>query len=272
MPRPVGSADALLLAQLGTREKAKQQRVAIITADAVDAQRLQDEMAFFAPDLRCVLFPDWETLPYDSFSPHQDLISERLATLWRISQGDADVVLIPATTALYRLAPPAFLAGYTFHFKVKQALDEAKLKSQLTLAGYTHVTQVVSPGEYAVRGGLIDLFPMGSLVPYRVDLFDNEIDSIRTSTPTANAASTPCPKCACCQAGSSRWTMPRVRCFATVGAKCSMAIRPRAASTKTLATAWPPPVLSTTCLCSLKKPPRCLTTLALRPLWCCMAT
>ena len=90
MPRPVGSADALLLAQLGTREKAKQQRVAIITADAVDAQRLQDEMAFFAPDLRCVLFPDWETLPYDSFSPHQDLISERLATLWRISQGDAD--------------------------------------------------------------------------------------------------------------------------------------------------------------------------------------
>jgi len=84
----------LLLAQLGAREKAKQQRVAIITADAVDAQRLQDEMAFFAPDLRCVLFPDWETLPYDSFSPHQDLISERLATLWRISQGDADVVFV----------------------------------------------------------------------------------------------------------------------------------------------------------------------------------
>ncbi len=194
MPRPVGSADALLLAQLGTREKAKQQRVAIITADAVDAQRLQDEMAFFAPDLRCVLFPDWETLPYDSFSPHQDLISERLATLWRISQGDADVVLIPATTALYRLAPPAFLAGYTFHFKVKQALDEAKLKSQLTLAGYTHVTQVVSPGEYAVRGGLIDLFPMGSLVPYRVDLFDNEIDSIRTFDPDSQRSLYPVPE------------------------------------------------------------------------------
>jgi transcription-repair coupling factor (superfamily II helicase) len=194
MPRPIGSADALLLAQLGTREKAKQQRVAIITADAVDAQRLQDEMAFFAPDLRCVLFPDWETLPYDSFSPHQDLISERLATLWRISQGDADVVLIPATTALYRLAPPAFLAGYTFHFKVKQALDEAKLKSQLTLAGYTHVTQVVSPGEYAVRGGLIDLFPMGSLVPYRVDLFDNEIDSIRTFDPDSQRSLYPVPE------------------------------------------------------------------------------
>ncbi len=183
MPRPLGSADALLLAQLSAKEKTNQQRVAIITANASDAQRLQDEMAFFAPDLRCVLFPDWETLPYDSFSPHQDLISERLASLWRISQGEADVVLIPATTALYRLAPPAFLAGYTFHFKVRQALDESKLKAQLTLAGYSHVTQVVSPGEYAVRGGLIDLFPMGSLVPYRVDLFDNEIDSIRTFDP-----------------------------------------------------------------------------------------
>ncbi|MDO8441561.1 MAG: transcription-repair coupling factor, partial [Polaromonas sp.] len=151
------------------------------------AQRLQGEIAFFAPDLRCALFPDWETLPYDTFSPHQDLISERLATLWRISQRSkdtgADVVIVPATTALYRLGPPSFLAGYTFHFKVKQKLDEAKLKSQLTLAGYSHVTQVVSPGEYAVRGGLIDLFPMGSAVPYRVDLFDDEIDSIRTFDP-----------------------------------------------------------------------------------------
>ena len=183
LPRPVGSADALLLAQLAAQEAATQRCVAVFTADATDAQRLLDELAFFAPRLRAVLFPDWETLPYDSFSPHQDLISERLATLWDILQHQADVVLVPATTALYRLAPPAFLAAYTFAFKVKQSLDEAKLKGQLTLAGYTHVTQVVSPGEYAVRGGLIDLFPMGSLVPYRIDLFDDEIDSIRTFDP-----------------------------------------------------------------------------------------
>jgi transcription-repair coupling factor (superfamily II helicase) len=144
------------------------------------------------------LFPDWETLPYDTFSPHQDLISERLATLWRIfghgGQRDADVVIIPATTALYRLAPPAFLAAYTFEFKVKQRLNEAQLKSQLTLAGYQHVTQVVSPGEYAVRGGLIDLFPMGSLVPYRVDLFDDEIDSIRTFDPDSQRSLYPVPE------------------------------------------------------------------------------
>ena len=202
LPRPSGSADALLLAQLAQRDKAQGRLTAIVTSDASDAQRLIDEMGFFAPELRIALFPDWETLPYDSFSPHQDLISERLATLWRIhtrgqaqhSEGSADVVLVPATTALYRLAPPAFLAGYTFHFKVKQNLDEAKLKSQLTLAGYQHVTQVVSPGEYAVRGGLIDLFPMGSLVPFRVDLFDDEIDSIRTFDPDSQRSLYPVPE------------------------------------------------------------------------------
>ena len=198
LPRPTGSADALLLAQLAEREKNAGKLTAIVTADATDAQRLIDEMAFFAPELRCVLFPDWETLPYDSFSPHQDLISERLATLWRISQRDkatgADVVIVPATTALYRLAPPSFLAGYTFHFKLKQKLDEAKFKAQLTLAGYSHVTQVVSPGEYAVRGSLIDLFPMGSTVPYRVDLFDDEIDSIRTFDPDSQRSLYPVPE------------------------------------------------------------------------------
>jgi transcription-repair coupling factor (superfamily II helicase) len=202
LPRPTGAADALLLAQLAQRDKAQGRLTAIVTADATDAQRLIEEIAFFAPDIRCALFPDWETLPYDSFSPHQDLISERLATLWRIhsrgqaqhSEGSADVVLVPATTALYRLAPPAFLAGYTFHFKVKQQLDEARLKAQLTLAGYQHVTQVVSPGEYAVRGGLIDLFPMGSLVPYRVDLFDDEIDSIRTFDPDSQRSLYPVPE------------------------------------------------------------------------------
>ena len=198
LPRPAGAADALLLARLARREKDAGRPTAIVTADATDAQRLLDEMAFFAPELRCALFPDWETLPYDSFSPHQDLISERLATLWRIQQHDketgADVVLVPATTALYRLAPPSFLAGYTFHFKVKQKLDEAKLKGQLTLAGYNHVTQVVSPGEYAVRGGLIDLFPMGSPVPYRVDLFDDEIDSIRTFDPDSQRSLYPVPE------------------------------------------------------------------------------
>lgn len=194
LPRPPGSADALLLARLAQRELQEGRLSAIVTADANDAQRLLEEIAFFAPQLRCALFPDWETLPYDTFSPHQDLISERLATLWRILQREADVVLVPASTALYRLAPPAFLAGYTFQFRVQQKLDEAKLKAQLTLAGYNHVTQVVSPGEYAVRGGLIDLFPMGSAVPFRVDLFDDEVDSIRTFDPDTQRSLYPVPE------------------------------------------------------------------------------
>ena len=198
VPRPVGSADALLLARLAERQVAARQKLAIIAAEPADVQRLQDELLFFAPTLRVAVFPDWETLPYDTFSPHQDLISERLATLWRLYRSDGqdgvDVVLLPATTALARLAPPSFMAAYTFQFKQKQKLDEAALKSQLTLAGYQHVSQVVSPGEYAVRGGLIDLFPMGSTVPYRVDLFGDEIDSIRTFDPDSQRSLYPVPE------------------------------------------------------------------------------
>jgi transcription-repair coupling factor (superfamily II helicase) len=194
LPRPPGSADALLLARFAGKQRARGATLAVFTAEPADAQRLADEIAFFAPSLRSAVFPDWETLPYDSFSPHEDLISERLATLWRIGRGEVDVVLMPATTALVRLAPPSFIAGYTFHFTAKQRLDEAALKAQLTLAGYTHVSQVVSPGEYAVRGGLIDLFPMGSAVPYRVDLFGDEIDSIRTFDPDTQRSLYPVPE------------------------------------------------------------------------------
>ncbi len=198
LPRPTGSADALLLARFAQAQAAQKKLTAIVTAEPADTQRLEGELAFFAPGLRVAVFPDWETLPYDTFSPHQDLISERLATLWRLLQhsgpGEVDVVLMPASTALVRLAPPSFMAGYTFHFKQKEKLNEAALKSQLTLAGYSHVTQVVSPGEYAVRGGLIDLFPMGSLVPYRVDLFGDEVDSIRTFDPDTQRSLYPVPE------------------------------------------------------------------------------
>src|SRR5262245_25884097 len=193
-PLPPGSADALLLARLADAHKADAQCTVILTADPADAQRLSDELAFFSPTLRVAVFPDWETLPYDTFSPHQDLVSERLATLWRLLQRDLDVVLLPATTALTRLAPTSFLAATTFNFRQGTRLDEAALKAQLTLAGYSHVSQVVSPGEYAVRGGLIDLFPMGSPVPYRVDLFDDEVDSIRTFDPDTQRSLYPVPE------------------------------------------------------------------------------
>ncbi|MFD2367266.1 transcription-repair coupling factor [Pseudoduganella sp. GCM10020061] len=181
LPALHGSADAYALAQAAVELKSKKQMLVVFVSQASDGQRLLDEIPWFAEDkLKCCLLPDWETLPYDAFSPHQDLVSERLATLHEIQNGQCDVLVVPATTALVRLAPPSFLAAYTFFFKQGEKLDEAALKSQLTLAGYTHVSQVMSPGEYSVRGGLIDLFPMGSALPYRLDLFGDEIETIRT--------------------------------------------------------------------------------------------
>lgn len=184
LPAVHGSADAYVLAQAATALKSQQRMMAIVVANATDAQRLLAEIPWFGNKeqaaLRCHLLPDWETLPYDAFSPHQDLVSERLATLYEVQNGQCDVLIVPATTALVRMAPPSFLAAYTFFFKQGETLDEARLKSQLTLAGYTHVAQVMSPGEYSVRGGLIDLFPMGSVLPYRIDLFGDTIETIRT--------------------------------------------------------------------------------------------
>ena len=168
LPACTGSADALLLAALAARER---RLLAVIAAGAPDAQRLADEMAYFDPSLRIRLLPDWETLPYDAFSPHQDLVSQRLDTLYTLQQHGCDVLIATATTALQRLAPPPFLASHTFFFDKGQRLDEAKLRTQLAVAGYEHVSQVVKPGEFCVRGGLIDLFPMGAALPYRLDLF-----------------------------------------------------------------------------------------------------
>jgi len=181
LPLLHGSSDAYALAVAALALKAQGQMLTVVVANASDGQRLLDEIPWFAEGkLACHLLPDWETLPYDAFSPHQDLVSERLATLHEIRNGQCDVLMVPATTALVRLAPPSFLAAYTFFFRQGERLDEVRLKAQLTLAGYTNVSQVMSPGEYSVRGGLIDLFPMGSALPYRLDLFGDEIESIRT--------------------------------------------------------------------------------------------
>ena len=178
LPSLGGSGDALTLAEIALAHPTR--TLAVVTASAADAQRLLEEIPWFAPQLKVRLLPDWETLPYDHFSPHQDLVSERLATLWAALQGEVQILLVPAATAVNRLAPPEFMAAYTFEFKKGQTLDAEKFRAQVTLAGYANVTQVVTPGEYSIRGGLIDLFPMGSQLPYRLDLFDDEVESIKT--------------------------------------------------------------------------------------------
>ncbi len=178
-----GSADALALSRLAVESRplaGEQRAIAVFTANALDARRLLEEIAWFAPQLRSCLLPDWETLPYDNFSPHHDLVSERLATLYRIQRGDFDIVVVPVTTALVRLCPPSYLASYTFFLRQGERLDAEALRRQLALAGYSAVTQVMAPGEFCLRGGIVDLFPMGSALPYRLDLDDDVLETIRT--------------------------------------------------------------------------------------------
>ena len=179
----VGSSDAALIAQSALRYRSEFSVMVIFCAQAQEAQRLLEEIPAFAPQLKTRLLPDWEILPYDHFSPHQDLVSERLATLYELLNGSCDIVLVPITTALQRLGPPNFLSGHTFFFRQGDKLNEAALKLQLQQAGYDPVSAVMRPGEYSIRGGLIDLFPMGSSLPYRLDLFGDEIEQIRAFDP-----------------------------------------------------------------------------------------
>jgi transcription-repair coupling factor (superfamily II helicase) len=185
-----GSADAQQLAELALRG----QRLAVFCAAPWDAQRLVDEIRWFAPGLQVRPFPDWEILPYDAFSPHPDLISERLATLYLLSQGQFDIALVPFTTALTRLPPPSYLVAHTFFLKQGTSLNEAAFRAQMALGGYQHVSQVYGPGEFSLRGGLIDLFPMGSPLPYRLDLFDAQIESIKAFDPDTQRSLYPVPE------------------------------------------------------------------------------
>lgn len=175
-----GASAALALAQAAQ----SQPRLSVlITESSQSAIRLQQELSFFAPDLPVLLFPDWEILPYDLFSPHQDIISQRIATLYQLPQLQHGIVIIPITTALQRIAPTNFLLGSSLVLDVGQTLDIEAMRGQLLAAGYQCVDTVYEHGEFAVRGALLDLYPMGSELPYRIDLFDNEIDTLRTFDP-----------------------------------------------------------------------------------------
>ena len=163
----------------------------VFTPDAESALRLQTAWQFFRPEDNALFLPDWETLPYERFSPHQDLVSERLSVLWQLKNGLADALFVPVSTAMQRLAPAPFLLGRTFWLKTGQRLDIAALRQNLVEAGYSAVSNVVAGGEFAVRGGIVDLFPTGSDTPYRIDLFDDEIDSIKTFDPDSQRTIAP---------------------------------------------------------------------------------
>lgn len=151
----------------------------IIAADNLHANQLVDELSFFLKDKEILMFPDWETLPYDQFSPHQDLISERLHCLNRLRLADDLVVISSISTLMHRLCPPSFLTQQVFTLAVGQSLNPEKLRDQLQYAGYRSVNKVMEHGEYAVRGSILDIYPMGSANPFRIELFDTEIESLR---------------------------------------------------------------------------------------------
>jgi transcription-repair coupling factor (superfamily II helicase) len=179
--RPHGSALALLLAETAARHPGV---LLAVTRDSHGAHLLEQDLALFAPaDLEVLHFPDWETLPYDAFAPHPDLISQRIATLYRLPTVTRGLLIVPVATLLTRLAPRAFIGGTGLRLAVGQKLDLAAERSRLQAAGYRCLPQVMDPGEFAVRGALLDVFPSGAEKPYRIELLDDEVESIRRFDP-----------------------------------------------------------------------------------------
>lgn len=144
-----------------------------------------EEIRFYAQgmDLPLYIFPDWESLPYDAISPHPDIISRRLRTLYRLPELTRGIVITTVTTLMHKLCPPEYVRENSFLLGVGETLDLPRLRQRLVQAGYAAVSQVMAPGEFAIRGGLLDLFPMGSAVPYRIDLLANDVESIRSFDP-----------------------------------------------------------------------------------------
>lgn len=170
-----GAACASEVAEMAERHAGP---VVLIAPDMQNALRLHDEIRQFTDSLVMNL-ADWETLSYDSFSPHQDIISSRLSTLYRLPAMQRGVLILPVNTLMQRVCPHTFLHGHALVMKKGQRLSRDALRGQLEQAGYRHVDQVMEHGEYATRGALLDLYPMGSVQPYRLDFFDDEIDSLR---------------------------------------------------------------------------------------------
>ncbi|MEM8659657.1 MAG: transcription-repair coupling factor, partial [Pseudomonadota bacterium] len=175
-----GSADARCIAELASEDRF----LVVITADSASALTLERELPFYlSRNIELLSFPDWETLPYDNFSAHQDIISERLSTLHKLRHVSSGILLVPIPTLMHRLPPTDYIAASSLVLEAGQALDIDRFRQDLARNGYQHVETVFEHGEFALRGSLFDIFPMGSDFPYRIDLLDDEVDSLRTFDP-----------------------------------------------------------------------------------------
>ena len=170
--------------------------VVLLVTDTASALRLEQELQFLLQEqkLPVRLFPDWETLPYDSFSPHQDIISQRLESLYHLPRMKQGLLILPVSTLMLRTPPQSFIDRFSLLVKPGDKLDLHHLRQRLEQAGYTAVEQVLEHGEFAARGSLLDLFPMGSKEPYRIDFFDDEVDTIRAFDPDSQRSSEPVPE------------------------------------------------------------------------------
>jgi transcription-repair coupling factor (superfamily II helicase) len=177
---PHGSARALLVAEAAQSHSGL---LVAVTRDTQRAHALEDELRIFAGTLPVLHFPDWETLPYDVFSPHPEIVSQRIATLYQLPGVKRGVLVVSAATLMQRIAPRTHITGSGLMLSKGQKLDLAVEQRRLEASGYRHVPQVAEPGDFAVRGALIDIFPMGAAEPYRVELFDDEVESIRSFDP-----------------------------------------------------------------------------------------
>ncbi|MCW8886756.1 MAG: DEAD/DEAH box helicase, partial [Motiliproteus sp.] len=175
-----GSGRSLLIAEQASNH---QGLTLVVARNSESAAQLHTEISFYGGDLQILSFPDWETLPYDSFSPHQDIISQRLYCLYQLQQLEQAILIVPASTLMQRLPPKSYLTGNSLVLKTGQQLNTEQMRQQLAEAGYHSVDTVYEHGEFAARGSILDIYPMGSQLPYRIDLFDDEIDTLRTFDP-----------------------------------------------------------------------------------------
>ena len=161
--------------------------ILLITHNTPSALKFEQELISIQPNsdekLNICLFPDWETLPYDTFSPHQDIISQRLATLYQLSRMDKGIIIVPISTLVQKLSPKHYIEANSLQVKTGEKKDLHQLRLNLEACGYRCVEQVMEHGEFSARGAILDLFPMGSKHPFRLDFFDDEIDEIRLFDP-----------------------------------------------------------------------------------------
>jgi transcription-repair coupling factor (superfamily II helicase) len=259
-------------AALAIAERARQHAglVLAVARDPQSALRLEADLRSLSRGLPVLHFPDWETLPYDLFSPHPDIVSERVAALYRLPALSRGVLVVPVSTLLQRVAPPEWIAGNVLDLKRGQVLDLDAEKRRLQAAGYRHVPQVNDPGDFSVRGALLDLFPTGAAEPYRIELFDDRIDSLRSFDPETQRSLHPVEAVSLLPArefpldaaGCRRAREALLERFDLDPRRCPLV--------QDLKEAWRQPASSTTCRCSSSAPPASSSMCPPIPWWCWM--